>query len=93
MNVLTDAVEIANAALAEVGLPQVLHWDANGMRIMTPWNSASPEVHRAILLGRLATSGPDRTTRCVNCWVQRLDRCTTCTTVGEALRGFTCGAS
>lgn len=86
------AVDIANAALMEVGLEPVIfeRWDPvrNGMCLTVP----STSLHtRAAMLGRLATQGPDHLVRCGDCGFAGIARGTVpCVTVRDALRGITC---
>lgn len=89
-----DAVRVANAALAEVGLPEAIAMDSSTGRLAIPqWlNHADPIAHRAGLLGLMAEHGPAFLVRCRPCMSQGY-LVDPCTAVREALRGATCGSA
>lgn len=86
------AVDIANAALMEVGLEPVIfeRWDPT--RGAATLSMPSTSLHtRAAMLGHLATRGPDHLVRCGDCGFAGIARGTVpCVTVRDALRGITC---
>jgi hypothetical protein len=80
-----DAVQIANAALMEVGRPAVVARAANGNVEV----GRDRVTYRAGLLGALAQYGPDKSCKCYLCSFGRNPHCTT---IGEALRGAECAS-
>lgn len=88
--IAVDAVAVANAALAEVGLPPIVEWYQGVPCTVGP--ADNPEVFRAGCLGLLAAKGPLEMVRCLCCWTADEEMyLENCVTVADALRGVTCG--
>lgn len=84
---LVDAVEVANAALAEVGLPQTARRHEDTI-LFDP----SPLAYRAVALGALAQYGPSRRCYCL-VHAPQWETVERCTTVADALMGRPCELS
>lgn len=97
MNTLTDAIEVARAAVAEVGLAARFSRKSDGgitgdvLGDLTPDNDAFRLAYRAMLLGVMAEQGLSATTKCILCSPRSSGRNRRCITVAEALQGITCG--
>lgn len=84
-----DALQVARAALAEVGLStsRVSRDDAGLIRYPP---DDDPLYYKASVLGLIAEDGPDMLIRCRACAPHYKTR-ERCTPARDALRGVTCG--
>ena len=82
-----NALDVARAALMEVGADPELVWAVPGALVS---DTDDEVVRRALMLGALAEFGPDFLVWCRDCspnWTHAQP----CTPVRDALRGVRCG--
>lgn len=81
-----NALDVARAALMEVGANPERVWIADGLTMHHGDHVAAKAAHLAVM----ATSGPDARIRCPDCaprWMTHAP----CTPVRDVLRGVRCG--